>query len=109
MAFRHVLRDPRVRGIPVVLETPSFEGTEVWTKEVEVLNRLSALGLDGLEDEDEGDGQAMEAMADEIREVVRRASGAQKGKGAGARGGKRGRKDAAEEEEQGEEQHECDH
>ncbi|KAF9040461.1 AP endonuclease [Hymenopellis radicata] len=36
-AFRHILADPRVQDIPLVLETPSFEEPEVWATEIEAL------------------------------------------------------------------------
>jgi AP endonuclease 1 len=52
----------------MVIETPNFESTKVWTKEVEVLNRLSSLG-----DTDE-DQAAVAAMETEIKGVVRRVS-----------------------------------
>ncbi|KAL0063477.1 DNA-(apurinic or apyrimidinic site) lyase [Marasmius tenuissimus] len=43
--FHHILTDPRVQDIPLVLETPSHEENtrnwDVWAKEIEVLNRLS--------------------------------------------------------------------
>ncbi|EGO21301.1 hypothetical protein SERLADRAFT_373106 [Serpula lacrymans var. lacrymans S7.9] len=34
-AFHHIVTDPRLQNIPLVLETPSFETTEIWTKEIE--------------------------------------------------------------------------
>ncbi|THH26742.1 hypothetical protein EUX98_g7445 [Antrodiella citrinella] len=48
--FAHILTDPRTQNIPLILETPAFdgpgsglaEGMEVWAQEVEVLNRISA-------------------------------------------------------------------
>ncbi|KAF8065397.1 xylose isomerase-like protein [Lyophyllum atratum] len=48
-AFHHILNDPRVQNIPLVLETPSYELPLVtWTKEIETLNRLSGLALDSV-------------------------------------------------------------
>ncbi|GLB34475.1 putative AP endonuclease family 2 [Lyophyllum shimeji] len=45
-AFHHILNDPRVQNIPLILETPAFEAPLVtWTKEIETLNRLSGLSL----------------------------------------------------------------
>jgi AP endonuclease 1 len=67
-AFHHILTDPRVQNIPLVLETPSFEKPEVWGKEVEVLNRLSS--THGNEEKLE-----WEAMVEEIKAVVEEASG----------------------------------
>ncbi|KAF5378299.1 hypothetical protein D9615_008792 [Tricholomella constricta] len=51
-AFHHIMNDPRVQHIPLVLETPSFElPRKTWAKEIEVLNRLSGLALDpGMDD-----------------------------------------------------------
>lgn len=39
--FIFIVTDPRLRNIPLILETPSFEDPKVWQKEVDVLNRLS--------------------------------------------------------------------
>ncbi|KAJ3733791.1 xylose isomerase-like protein [Lentinula guzmanii] len=43
--FAHILTDPRMQDIPLILETPSHEGSnknwDVWVKEIEVLNLLS--------------------------------------------------------------------
>lgn len=39
--FRHIVSDPRTQDIPLILETPTFEATEIWTKEISALNRLS--------------------------------------------------------------------
>ncbi|KAG6824469.1 hypothetical protein H0H92_006806, partial [Tricholoma furcatifolium] len=45
--FHHILNDPRVQHIPLVLETPSFElPKETWAREIEALNRLSGLSLE---------------------------------------------------------------
>lgn len=35
------MSDPRTQDIPLILETPTFEATEIWTKEISALNRLS--------------------------------------------------------------------
>lgn len=45
--FRHIVSDPRTRDIPLILETPTFEATDIWTKEIAALNRLSDLIEDG--------------------------------------------------------------
>ncbi|KAG1839181.1 xylose isomerase-like protein [Suillus tomentosus] len=39
--FRHIVSDPRTQDIPLILETPTFEATDIWTKEISALNRLS--------------------------------------------------------------------
>ena len=76
------MRDPRMRDLPMVLET---ETEEVWPKEIEVLQRMAR----GEENFDE--------MATEIKELVRRHAKPAKekvpkaqsgGGGARARGGK---------------------
>ncbi|KAF4615673.1 hypothetical protein D9613_012513 [Agrocybe pediades] len=42
--FQHILRDPRTMGIPLILETPSFEQPqEVWGSEIGVLQRVSKI------------------------------------------------------------------
>jgi AP endonuclease-1 len=41
--FRHVVSDPRTQDIPLILETPTFEATDIWTKEISALNCLSNL------------------------------------------------------------------
>jgi AP endonuclease-1 len=64
-AFRHILADPRLQNIPIVLETPSFESTEIWTKEVQILNQLSVM------DNKDEDQTAMAAMRTEIENLVR--------------------------------------
>jgi AP endonuclease-1 len=69
-AFHHILTDPRVQGIPLVLETPSFELPEtVWKKEIEVLNQLSEMELG------EGEG-ILQEMKMSVEGVVEDASGA---------------------------------
>ena len=69
-----------MQNIPIVIETPSFESTEIWTKEVEVLNQLSSMG-----DTDE-DQAAAAAIETEIKSVVRRVSASAN---AVAKGGKK--------------------
>ncbi|KAG6823526.1 hypothetical protein H0H93_003472, partial [Arthromyces matolae] len=52
MGFHHILNDPRIQNIPLVLETPSFETPkETWAKEIEALNRLSGLELEKLQED----------------------------------------------------------
>jgi AP endonuclease-1 len=45
--FHHVLTDKRTQNLPIILETPSFERAGVWAKEIEVLNGLSSLDMNG--------------------------------------------------------------
>lgn len=68
-AFRHVVTDDRLHNIPLVLETPSLESTEIWTTEIDVLNRLSIM-------KDTGDNQiVLQEMVDDIKTAVRKAGG----------------------------------
>lgn len=70
-AFSHIVSDPRVAGIPLILETPAFdgpgsalaEGMEIWQKEVEVLHRIGDAPKRG------GDAE-LEEWAEEIQVVV---------------------------------------
>lgn len=38
--FRLIVRDPRLARIPLILETPTFEETAVWRREIEILYEL---------------------------------------------------------------------
>ncbi|KAF5388826.1 hypothetical protein D9757_005626 [Collybiopsis confluens] len=74
-AFAHILTDPRMQDIPLILETPSHEETSkdwgVWQKELEVLNKLSKSVEEGgrLSSEAEYD-----QLTQEIREAIKAAS-----------------------------------
>ena len=48
-AFHHILTDPRMRHIPLILETPIFESPSVWKEEIAVLNELSGLTAEGMQ------------------------------------------------------------
>jgi AP endonuclease-1 len=71
--FAHILSDHRVQGIPLILETPSFEKPrEVWGKEIRVLERLAGDetgNCPNLSDTNERE------LASEVREVVKRVGG----------------------------------
>ena len=71
--FAHILSDHRVQGIPLILETQSFEKPrEVWGKEILVLQRLAGVETEShpnLSDTDERE------LASEVREVVKRMGG----------------------------------
>ncbi|KAG6840533.1 hypothetical protein C0991_006128 [Blastosporella zonata] len=61
--FYHIMNDPRVQHIPLVLETPSHEvPKETWTKEITILNSLSGLEL----------GDAGQALDTSIRGALER-------------------------------------
>ncbi|KAK2459507.1 hypothetical protein APHAL10511_008491 [Amanita phalloides] len=65
--FAHILSDPRVQGIPLILETPTFEKPEeVWGKEIQVLNSLAGIETDGQQSLQE------QELADSVREVIKR-------------------------------------
>lgn len=63
------MSDPRTRHIPLILETPAFdgpgsklaEGMDIWKKEVEVLHRLSS-GLSA--------SSEIERWTSEVKELV---------------------------------------
>lgn len=79
-AFSHILTDPRTQNIPLILETPAFdgpgsgltEGMEVWAKEVEVLKRISdtMTAKDGDKNQEES-GVLLGEWTEEIKEVVK--------------------------------------
>ncbi|KAG2337235.1 AP endonuclease [Suillus weaverae] len=63
--FRHIVSDPRTQDIPLILETPTFEATEIWTKEISALNCLSNLVDDSEVPETE------HSLVNEITSLVR--------------------------------------
>lgn len=66
-AFHHILTDPRMQRIPLVIETPTFELPDtVWKTEIDVLNRLS-----GMEEEDEENGKQEGGVLQEMMKTVR--------------------------------------
>jgi AP endonuclease 1 len=71
-AFHHIVNDRRTQDIPLILETPSFEQTEVWAKEVEVLHHLSGVSR-------YPEGKEMSEWVREIQEVVEKVSGKSSG------------------------------
>ncbi|KAF8634514.1 hypothetical protein AX15_000846 [Amanita polypyramis BW_CC] len=75
-AFAHVLSDPRVQGMPLILETQSFEKPrDVWGKEIQVLHQLAGIEKDnqyGLTETEEKE------MTDSVREVVEKVGGSKK-------------------------------
>ncbi|KAH8099663.1 AP endonuclease [Cristinia sonorae] len=101
-AFLHILTDPRTQSIPLILETPAFDGPgsalaqgmEIWAKEVEVLKRMSARAGSEVEDEDE----VLEDWAGEIKEVVLELRGKKDAKDA-KRKSKQSKKESSDEED----------
>lgn len=70
-AFQHILNDPRVQNIPLILETPSFEKpAEVWGKEIEVLMKLS--GSSGNLEEGQGPSKKLEEGGSAVDEDASR-------------------------------------
>lgn len=71
--FAHILSDPRVQDIPLILETQSFEKPrEVWGKEIQVLQRLAGIetGIhSNLSDTKEKE------LTDSVREVIKLVGG----------------------------------
>jgi AP endonuclease-1 len=114
-AFRFVVQDQRLANIPLILETPTFEETEVWRREMEILYELQE--VTGTDEEVEAILKEMtDSWRDELK-AMREKSGkgpkpkAAKGEAAAKSKAKkapaakkRGRgKEASEEEEEDEE------
>ncbi|KAL1757197.1 xylose isomerase-like protein [Schizophyllum commune] len=68
-AFHHILTDPRTQNMPLILETPNGDNSDVWHTEIDVLNQMSGMSTEEFE-------AAQEGMVEEIGEAVRRAVGA---------------------------------
>lgn len=110
-AFKNMLNDPRTQGIPLILETPSFEKpVEVWGVEIKVLNALS--GIDAAGGADTTNQPTIEELVEEVREAVKSVDLGSKAKGktkakvtksVAKKGGKRKRKQESEDEESDEE------
>ncbi|KAF8967369.1 xylose isomerase-like protein [Flammula alnicola] len=80
--FRHILSDPRTPGIPLILETPTFEqAKEVWGTEISVLQRISGRAdrqldpqAEDLEPGGVGNGVELEPDFDALVQEVKSAS-----------------------------------
>lgn len=67
-AFRFVVQDQRLANIPLILETPTFEETEVWRREMEMLYELQE--VNGTDDEVEAKLKEMtESWRAELKEM----------------------------------------
>ena len=103
-AFAHLLSDPRLKNIPLILETPTFQCPPVWAKEIEVLNRLSfALAVSGgTELGDELGDEMLQGTVQEVKDAVKDAEASGKGKKGkkGIGGAARGKKRKADDEEE---------
>ncbi|KAI0786179.1 xylose isomerase-like protein [Abortiporus biennis] len=79
--FSHILTDPRTQNIPLILETPAFdgpggtlaEGMDIWKKEIEVLNKISLSTITSSSKTELNEGE-LETWQDEIEKVVNRVS-----------------------------------
>jgi AP endonuclease-1 len=91
-AFSFFMRDGRMKGLPMVLET---ETEEVWPKEVEVLQRM-AQGEDNFDE-----------MVGEIKELVKKHGKATKDKPSKARSGGGGTKAGGKKRKRSDEDEEC--
>ncbi|KAL1677425.1 xylose isomerase-like protein [Schizophyllum commune] len=72
-AFHHILTDPRTQNMPLILETPNGDNSDVWHTEINVLNRMSGMSTEEFE-------AAQEGMVEEIGGAVKRAVGEKAGK-----------------------------
>lgn len=90
-AFRFVVRDERLAGIPLILETPTFEETEVWQREIKLLYELQE--VDGTDAQVEARLKQMtEDWRKELAEM-RRKSGKDQPKAPKAKKGKKADQD----------------
>ncbi|KAF9476426.1 AP endonuclease [Pholiota conissans] len=103
-AFNHILSDPRTQGIPLILETPSFEQpAEVWGKEIEVLQLMCGQHTHSPSQAEESGldfGGFVSQIKSAVKDAEKNGKGpkgkAQKTKGSG---GKRKRGNAAQDDE----------
>lgn len=40
--FSYIVHDERMKDLPLILETPTFEEPEIWAHEISLLNKVSA-------------------------------------------------------------------
>ncbi|GHJ87855.1 hypothetical protein NliqN6_4257 [Naganishia liquefaciens] len=99
--FRLIVQDPRLTHIPLILETPTFEETSVWRREIEILYELQS--VEGSEEEVAGKLKEMtEAWRSELAEMRRVSGKGPKEKKAPAGKGKKGKKGDDDEDGDGE-------
>ncbi|KAJ4483695.1 AP endonuclease [Lentinula aciculospora] len=104
--FAHILADPRMQNIPLILETPSHEGSnknwDVWVKEIAVLNHLSSSSTLAASSSDEvSERMYFGSLTQGIKDTIKAAGTT--GGGTASRGGntvKRGRRKVYEEQEE---------
>jgi hypothetical protein len=98
--FRLIVQDSRLTQIPLILETPTFEETSVWRREIEILYELQ--DVKGSEEEIASRLKEMtDAWKTELAEMRRISGKGPKEKKAPA--AKKGKKSADAEEEDGDE------
>ncbi|EJU05244.1 AP endonuclease [Dacryopinax primogenitus] len=88
--FFHILTDPRLTHLPMVLETPSFEQQEVWGREIEVLYSFE-------KDNKAGTTVSWDSRKGQVQQIVKWAE----------EQGKKPGKSALKRKKGGEEDHEC--
>ncbi|KAJ9121533.1 hypothetical protein QFC22_002151 [Naganishia vaughanmartiniae] len=99
--FRLIVQDPRLAQIPLILETPTFEETSVWRREIEILYELQA--VDGTPDEIATKlEEVTNAWRIELAEMRRISGKGPKEKKVPVKKGKKG-KQAEEDDEEGQE------
>jgi AP endonuclease 1 len=97
-AFRFLLRDTRLSSIPLILETPTFEETGVWRREIELLYEIQC--LEGSEEEVEVKlGEVKAAWTRERDEIKKNSKKGDKGPKPPKKKGKKGKADADADEE----------
>lgn len=100
--FRLIVQDPRLTHIPLILETPTFEETSVWRREIEILYALQ--DVRGSEEEIADKLREMtEAWRSELAEMRRVSGKGPKEKKAPAGKGKKGKKGDEEQVDDAEE------
>lgn len=93
--FRLIVQDPRLTQIPLILETPTFEETSVWRREIEILYELQS--VDGTEEEIASKlAEMTDAWRKELAEMRRISGKGPKEKKAPAAKTKKGKKGAAD-------------
>lgn len=98
--FRLVVQDPRLAQIPLILETPTFEETSVWRREIEILYELQR--VDGSPEEIAKKLEDMtNAWRTELAEMRRISGKGPKEKKAPVKKGKKGQQ--ANDDQEGEE------
>jgi len=86
--FSYIVHDPRMKNLPLILETPTFEQPEIWAHEIEMLNKISAGDVE----------DTHEDLLSDLRKVIKEVE-ASSGKGKGKKAPAKKRKKKNEEED----------